>query len=242
MNGTTFRTILCVFGFFALMTTSLAIAASPAADTVTWHSSVKKGAVFGWKLTALSPNAPGTPFDMGGQTLIINDPIYFKYTNNPPTDPADAFGGSIAPDFIDFYVKEKKVSWDDFEREAFIFLGLIVPIAYTFDNETILDVIEIAKLGRPSGYGMSVTDQSTYVDVTFNSTIITASYKITKSTGVASELAFMIVFYGSITWEYDSSLTLPEDDDDSSTPGFEVLPLFAGFGVLVVLSYKKSRN
>jgi hypothetical protein len=243
MNGIPLRVMIYVFGFFALMTTSLAIAATPAEDTLTWHSSVKKGAVFGWKLTSLSPETPGTPFNLGGQTLTIDDPIYFKYTKNPPTDPTDVLGSSVAPDFIDLYVKETKVSWDDVSQERVILLGLIVPIRYAFDNGTILDVIEMAKLGRPPGYNMSITDRDTHVDVSYNSTIIKSSYKITKSTGVTSELALTIeYFYGSVTWEYDSSLKLPEEEEDSGIPGFEVLPLFAALSLLVALAHKKHRK
>lgn len=243
--------MLCVLGFFILVTSNLAIAASPTADAITWHSSVKKGAVFGWKLTTLAPTNPDMPFDMGGQTLNVGDPIFFEYTDDPPTDPAAIYNGTNAPDFIELYIKEKKVSWDDVEQQSVIFLGLIVPLQYTFENGTPLDFGEIVKLGQPSDYNVNVTDQNTYVDVnvTVPSGIIGAFYKINKSTGVANELTVTVVFYGVIKWEYDSSLELPEDGADSSEdgddnpiPGFEVLPLFAGLSLSLVFAYKKRRK
>ncbi|MFX0114856.1 MAG: Heimdall-CTERM domain-containing surface protein [Candidatus Hodarchaeota archaeon] len=247
-----FRAMLYGFFLIVCMTNSSVIAASPAADTITWHSSVKNEAVFGWKITNLAPNNPAMPFDMGGQTLVVGDPIFFKYTNNPPTDPAGVYEATDAPDYIDIYIKESKVSWAAIAQQSVIFMGMIVPIEYTFENDTTLDITEIIKLGAPSDFNVNIADYDTYVNATFSSSIIQASYKITRSTGVASELSVTIVFYGSITWEYDSSLTLPEDteesatssegDDDNGIPGFELLPLFAGLGLLAAISIKKRRN
>ncbi|MFW9916558.1 MAG: hypothetical protein ACFFGZ_13205 [Candidatus Thorarchaeota archaeon] len=251
MNRTYFRAMLCGLGFFILLASNLAIAAFPAADTIIWHSSVKKGAVFGWKLTTLAPTNPDMPFDMGGQTLHVGDPLFFAYTDDPPTDPATIYDGTNAPNFIDLYIKEKKVSWDDVAQQSVIFLGLIVPLQYSFDNGTSLDLSEIVKLPQPSDYNVNVTEQSNHLDVnvTVPSGVIEAFYKISKSTGVASELTVTVVFYGVIKWEYDSSLELPEDGadssedgDDSLIPGFEVLSLFAGLGLSVVLVYKKRRK
>ncbi|MFX0113456.1 MAG: Heimdall-CTERM domain-containing surface protein [Candidatus Hodarchaeota archaeon] len=239
-----------LYGFFLLvcMASSSAIAASPAADTIAWHSSVKNKAVFGWKITNLAPNNPAMPFDMGGQTLVVGDPIFFRYTNDPPTDPADVYEGTDAPDYIDIYIKETNVSWAAIAQQSVIFLGLVVPIEYTFENGTALDITGIIKLGAPSDFNVNITDYDTYVNATFSSSVIQASYKIIKSTGVASHLTVTIAFYGSITWEYDSSLTLPEDtdtdteDDDNGIPGFEFLPLFAGLGLLVAISIRKKRS
>ncbi|MHA2232385.1 MAG: hypothetical protein ACXAB4_07825 [Candidatus Hodarchaeales archaeon] len=234
------------------MTSNLAITASPKADTMTWHTSVVKNAVFGWKTTDLSPTNPDMPFDMGGQTLNVDDPIFFKFNDDPPTNPGEFFGSAEAPNFIDMYIKDKQVSWDDIAQQSVIFLGLVLPIEYTYDNGTSIGLDEIVKLGQPQDYTVNVTDQNSYVDVdvTVPSGVIQAYYKITKSTGVASELTVSIVFYGSITWEYDASLTLSEDGSsessedgaDSPIPGFEVLPLMAALSLSAFLVYRKHRN
>jgi hypothetical protein len=243
--------MLCALGFFIILTSNLATAASPAADSITWDSSVKKGAVFGWKLTTLAPTNPEMPFDMGGQTLNVGDPIFFEYTDDPPTDPAAIYDGTNAPDFISLIIKNKRISWEDVAQQSVIFLGLIVPLQYTFNNGTPLDLSEIVKLPQPSDYNVNVTDQSTHLDVnvTVPSGVIGAFYRISKSTGVATELTVTVVFYGVIKWEYDSSLELPEDGadssedgDDSPIPGFEVLSLFAGLSLSVVFAYKKRRK
>lgn len=123
----------------ALVTISLLIfiiivPQSAMADQINWHSDVKVGSVFTWKVTEVE-NATDLP-TIASQIPTLNDSWQLDISSNPPTSGSDyIYDANNTVDYADFYVNDVMVNLTTLEYyELLLILMMILPVSYVGDD------------------------------------------------------------------------------------------------------------
>ncbi|MHA1946261.1 MAG: hypothetical protein ACXAC6_07205 [Candidatus Hodarchaeales archaeon] len=109
---------------------------SAMADKITWHSDVKVGSLFTWKVTEVE-NATNLP-TIASQIPTLNDTWQLHISSNPPTSGSGyIYNANNTVDYVNFYVNDVKVNLSTLEYyEVLLILMMILPVYYTDENNT----------------------------------------------------------------------------------------------------------
>ena len=223
-----------------------------ASDTIVWHSSVKDGSIFGWKCVTFTV-PENHSMTIGDQEFGLNSVLQFEMTADLPTDPSEVYESDSAPNWVDIYLDGTKIPMSSIGDEGEYFMGLVLPISYTFENGTALTFEEFLSIEPDNIQTFSVESSGDYFVVTMMHTdepIV--SYKIHKTTGIAAEITAVDGTDFEFKWTFlDSAANVGDDgetqeiEDDynianlASSPGFEIIPAIFLFST--VIYYKKRR-
>jgi len=232
------------------------------ADTVRYYDRIAKNTIIGWKIEDLTVNVNAEPPTLGNKILNILDIIKMKFNSTIPTDASELYSEE-PPNFIEIYVNDVLIPWNDIKDEGFIFQFLIFPLEYDFGNGTILTLSDtinlILSLSSDAiiNYTLDSSD-SVFYDLEIDSYPIThMGFKIYKTTAISYMISVYSSDWGSMTLRYDddssnidisgqggiATLSETRESGNQNTvviPGFTLIAITVTFSTLYAL-YKRKK-
>ncbi|MHA1227002.1 MAG: hypothetical protein ACTSPV_09705 [Candidatus Hodarchaeales archaeon] len=235
--------ILALFIFMLVVTINMGTTTS---NTFKWHSSVKKGGTFKWKV-----------IEHGGQMLVLfeglenateGSTILINVTDDPPMDGnwSDVLFNPVV-NFADLYVDNIKIP--DFREYAILFFMSPVEVDGDYGWEAVFQLLygELKFLSTENIKTINYTESNeiTY-EISNNATIlfennltINVNHKLRYdlTTGILQEYTYD---FSNNTYSY-SVIIKYDGQNTSNIPGFELTLTVLSYG-LIVLIYTKKRN
>ena len=181
-------------------------------NLIEWHESIKKDAIFAWKITEVDfVDEESADFFNG---LLIQ----MKYTKAPPTDPSRIFNSTETPDWFNTYVNGFKIEMEQMGETGSAFTQLILPIMYRFDNGTSFNLEELHRLAQPiEGLDSHYEVVGNYINATMGNETIRFTTITNIQTGIAANVSVYFEEMGSMLLEYYVQASSVGEEGESTT-------------------------
>jgi len=230
--------LLLIMGVISLTTINAYTTENP--DSVTFHSSMKKGAEIWWKL-ALFPAGGAPAPKLGNTDLSDGDLLRIKFTANPPTD-YTTYAGEAPSNYNEFYLNGVKLNYNEIQSSLAMYILLYInPISYKFANGTTQTLREhLLQWDISAGNMVNVTalpewSQAEIVMLLPHASLGTYIYtaQVDLNFGLLQGNHLNIQNNFEMMWTHHPS------PSNTNTPGFELFPIAIGTMVIIFVLKKR---
>ncbi len=240
-------------------------------NTIDFHSAFDSSTILSWEVTDLTFDDPSSYMEIGEQNITVGGIFKFKFVDVIPTEVMEIYGRSRGFGFVSLYYNNVLQPWDDMEGPGNSLFGyLINALAIDMYNGTTLDIYDILELRvimEKDIESYTISDDGDYVildlhmvyydydyyyDVTYE-TIMDATFKINRNTGITLEFELNMPEFAYMKWvlnaeesSFDDAGVINTDftentetDNTVSLPGLTIL--LSAFGVASAVFIKKRR-
>ncbi|MHA1863212.1 MAG: hypothetical protein ACTSWA_05535 [Candidatus Thorarchaeota archaeon] len=181
-------------------------------ELIEWHDSVKKDAIFAWKMTTVDF------VDNESAGFLSNLLIQMKFTANPPSDPSRIFNATQTPDWVNMYINGFKIDLEQMGEMGAAFTQLISPTVYHFDNGTSLTLDEMQLSASPvDGPDTYYTVDNGYINATVGNETMRFTTFTNIETGIAKNISIYMEEMGSLILEYYPQAANVDDEGKETT-------------------------
>lgn len=181
-------------------------------NLIEWHESIKKDAIFAWKITEVDFVDDENVDFLNGLLIQI------KYTKAPPTDPSRVFNATESPDWFNTYINGFKIEMEQMGETGSAFTQLILPIMYHFDNGTSFNLEELHRLGQPiEGLDSHYEVVGNYINATMGNETIRLTTITNIQTGISANVSVYFEEMGSMLLEYYVQASNVGEEGESTT-------------------------
>ncbi|MFX1533698.1 MAG: hypothetical protein ACFFDI_05635 [Promethearchaeota archaeon] len=207
-------------------------------ETLVWHSSLKKGALLGYKVVDLNIGG-GFVAQIGENVLSLNDTIQIKLIDNLPQNPEGLYN-ELA--FVEYYLNGICLDLNESSPGVGFASFLLMPLEYQLDNGTALDTVNYMLFLYKEGIYSKIQGDYfvTYLEIG-SEEVFTLNHKATGIMyqfylGLKHTPYYIRLGYSSEASSVDLAGNSASDNGTTkSVSGFEIIALIGMFGTIILI-------